>query len=81
MGITVSDRGHGIVPEYLPQLFDSFFTTKLQGMGLGLSIARTLVEAHGGRLHAENRPGGGALFRIEWPATDAKAIPSSPETA
>ena len=76
MTITVSDRGHGIAPEYLPQLFDSFFTTKPQGMGLGLSIARTLVEAHGGRLHAENRPGGGALFRIEWPATDAKAKPA-----
>lgn len=74
--ITVSDRGHGIAPEHLPQLFDSFFTTKPQGMGLGLSIARTIVEAHGGRLHAENRPGGGALFRIEWPATDAKAKPS-----
>jgi len=76
MTITVSDRGQGIAPEYLPQLFDSFFTTKPQGMGLGLSIARTLVEAHGGRLHAENRPGGGALFRIEWPATDAKAKPA-----
>ncbi len=75
MTITVSDRGHGIAPEYLPQLFDSFFTTKPQGMGLGLSIARTIVEAHGGRLHAENRPGGGAVFRIEWPAADTKAIP------
>lgn len=74
--LAVSDRGHGIAPENLSQIFDSFFTTKPQGMGLGLSIARTLVEAHGGRLHAENRPGGGALFRIEWPATDAKAKPS-----
>ena len=45
-------------------------------VGLGLSIARTIVEANGGRLHAENRPGGGAVFRIEWPATDAKAKPS-----
>ncbi|WP_186408331.1 sensor histidine kinase [Candidatus Accumulibacter aalborgensis] len=79
IAIAVSDRGHGIAPEYLPQIFDSFFTTKPQGMGLGLSIARTIVEAHGGRLHAENPPGGGALFRIEWPATDAKAK-SSAET-
>ncbi|MBK7424363.1 MAG: GHKL domain-containing protein [Propionivibrio sp.] len=76
IAIAVSDRGHGIAPANLPQIFDSFFTTKPQGMGLGLSIARTIVEAHGGRLRAENRPGGGAVFRVEWPVADAKAKPA-----
>jgi C4-dicarboxylate-specific signal transduction histidine kinase len=66
--IAVSDTGPGIRPEHLPQVFDSFFTTKPQGTGLGLAITRSIVEAHRGRLSAENRPGGGACFRIMLPA-------------
>ena len=65
--VTVRDRGHGIAPEHLPRLFEAFFTTKQGGMGLGLSIARTLVEAHGGRVWAENDPGEGAVFHVELP--------------
>ena len=65
--VTVRDRGHGIAPESLPKLFDSFFSTKQRGMGLGLSIARTIIEAHGGRIWAENASGDGAVFHVELP--------------
>ncbi len=62
--VAVRDRGHGIAAEILPQLFDSFFTTKADGMGLGLSIARSMIATHGGRIWAENAAGGGAIFRF-----------------
>ena len=64
--ISVQDRGRGIAPEHLTKVFDSFFSTKRKGMGLGLSITRTIVEAHGGRVWAENGPrrGRGVSGRI-----------------
>lgn len=65
--ITVLDNGHGIPPKNLAKVFDSFFSTKQSGMGLGLSIARSIVGAHGGRIWAENRQFGGAAFYVELP--------------
>jgi PAS domain S-box-containing protein len=62
--VAVLDRGHGIAAANLPQLFDSFFTTKPDGMGMGLSIARSMVAAQGGRIWAEDAPEGGAAFRL-----------------
>ena len=66
--ISVKDRGSGFTDDDLSKLFDSFFSTKRTGMGLGLSIARTIVEAHGGTIQAENAPGGGAIFHVQLPA-------------
>ncbi len=62
--ISVSDTGSGIAPEIAEQLFTPFLTTKRQGMGVGLSISRTIVEAHGGRIWVEANPGGGTIFHF-----------------
>jgi two-component system sensor kinase FixL len=62
--ISVSDTGAGLSPEVAKHLFQPFVTTKRKGMGLGLSICRTIVEAHGGRIWVEDRPGGGTIFRF-----------------
>lgn len=60
--VIISDTGTGISPEIADQLFQPFITTKRTGMGVGLSISRTIIEAHGGRLWSEPNPGGGARF-------------------
>jgi len=69
--VAVADAGHGIPADLLPRLFNSFFTTREHGMGLGLSISRSIVEAHGGRIWAENNPGAGATFRFTLPTSEA----------
>jgi signal transduction histidine kinase len=65
--LEVSDRGRGIATEHLSRLFDSFFSTKQRGMGLGLSITRSIVEAHGGRIWAQSTPGAFTVFHVELP--------------
>ena len=65
--VSVTDSGTGVPVDKLNEVFDTFFTTKLQGTGLGLSIARTIIETYGGKIWAENRPGGGAVFRFTLP--------------
>ena len=69
--VSVKDQGRGFADGDLSKLFDSFFSTKRTGMGLGLSIARTIVVAHGGRIRAESGPSGGAIFHVELPAHGA----------
>jgi signal transduction histidine kinase len=67
----VEDSGPGIEPDHLPRLFDSFFTTKQGGMGMGLSVCRSIIEAHGGRLEADNSSiHGGARFSFTLPTAD-----------
>jgi two-component system sensor histidine kinase DctS len=67
VSITVADRGPGIPPEHLDQVFTPFHTSKPEGLGLGLSICRTIVEAHGGAIAVEHRVGGGAVFTFTLP--------------
>jgi PAS domain S-box-containing protein len=71
--ITVKDSGPGIEPENLDRIFDRFFTTKSNGMGMGLSICRSIVEAHNGRLWAEPDVRPGSVFRISLPVNGAEA--------
>ncbi len=65
--ISVADSGSGIELACLPRLFEPFFTTKPNGMGMGLAICQQIVEAHAGRIRAENQPAGGAIFTVTLP--------------
>jgi signal transduction histidine kinase len=71
--ICVRDLGHGIPAEHRTRLFESFFTTRVDGMGMGLSISRTLVEAHGGRIWAEHAEEG-TLMRVQLPRSSPECI-------
>lgn len=66
--ISVTDTGCGIAPDIAAQLFQPFFTTKPHGMGVGLSISRTIVEGHGGHIWIEPNPEGGTIFRVTLPS-------------
>ena len=66
--VEVADSGPGIAPAVLASLFEPFITTKRSGMGMGLSVSRSIVSAHDGKIWAENNPGGGATFHVTLPA-------------
>jgi len=70
--VAVRDTGRGLSPEVREQVFDSFFTTKNQGLGIGLSLSRRIVEAHGGRLWAESDGKSGATFRFTLPVVGVR---------
>lgn len=65
--ISVEDSGVGLSPQVADKIFDPFFTTKSEGIGMGLSISRSIIEAHHGRLWASARPSGGAVFQFTLP--------------
>ncbi|HEY5321269.1 MAG TPA: ATP-binding protein, partial [Caldimonas sp.] len=67
LAFSVADTGTGIPSARIERVFDPFFTTKTSGIGMGLSISRSIVEAHGGRIWAENNAEGGATFRFTLP--------------
>ena len=72
--LSVSDAGAGIAPANLAHLFNPFFTTRKDGMGMGLSISRSIVEAHGGRIWATNREDGGARFCVSLPIAQSSTV-------
>ena len=65
--LAIADRGPGIPAEAMPRLFEPFFSTREGGLGLGLSLCETLAQGMGGSLTADNRPDGGAVFRLRLP--------------
>jgi signal transduction histidine kinase len=71
--VSISDAGIGIPTDKLSTIFETFYTTKEQGSGLGLSIARTIIENCGGKIWAENRQPSGAIFRFTLPLARARA--------
>jgi signal transduction histidine kinase len=77
--LSVQDAGIGFKPEEIERLFEAFYTTKPQGMGMGLAISRSIIEAHGGRLWARPNQGPGATFSFTLPA--APKLPGEPAPA
>ena len=77
MEIFVRDTGPGLSPEVRLRAFEPFFSTKTQGLGMGLAIVRSIVERHHGRVQAENEDAGGAVFRVQLPIADSAAVPST----
>jgi signal transduction histidine kinase len=76
--LAVSDSGHGIPEDKLPNIFDPFFSTKSNGLGMGLAISETIIKTHGGRIWAENNPTGGATFRFTLDIATSLGRPPGP---
>jgi signal transduction histidine kinase len=74
--ISVQDHGIGLDAGQMERLFEAFYTTKAHGLGMGLAISHSIIEAHGGRLWAEANPGPGATFSFSLPAAEASAAGS-----
>jgi signal transduction histidine kinase len=72
---TVRDHGPGVPPAQRARIFDAFHTTNVRGTGLGLAVARRIVELHGGRIEVDDGPEGGAVFRVRLPALASQPIP------
>ena len=72
--VAVRDNGPGLPEDVQQHLFESFFTTKSQGLGLGLAIVQSIVERHHGRVRAENGEQGGAIFRVVLPGTRTGSV-------
>jgi len=70
VAVEVADTGSGIAPEIREQLFQPFVTSKAAGMGVGLSISRTIIEGHGGHISVYSNPGGGSVFHFTLRAVD-----------
>jgi signal transduction histidine kinase len=68
--IDVEDNGPGISPQSMSKLFNAFYTTKADGMGMGLSICRSIIDAHGGRIWATSEAGEGAAFHLSFPSSN-----------
>jgi len=79
--VSIIDRGSGIDPKHLESIFNPFFTTKSQGVGLGLAIVSRIVDEHGGRIAVESEPGGGSLFRVSLPYPGMAHVAAPPAMA
>jgi len=79
--LSVQDAGSGFKPGEMERLFETFYTTKAHGMGMGLAISRSIIEAHGGRLWAEPNQGPGAMFLFTLPAAPERPGESGPAAA
>ena len=77
--VTVEDSGLGLDPNAMQKIFEPFYTTKVSGMGMGLSICRSIVESHRGRLWATAAHGGGAMFQLALPRYREEELPAGVE--
>ena len=81
VAVSVRDTGTGLPAHIDGTLFTPFFTTKANGIGIGLTIARTIVDAHGGTIAAHNNPEGGATFTVTLHRTEQRQVRSGPPNA